>query len=234
MRTAGPELARRGITPRVYGSDDQPRSWVGVPLLAQGDQAIGVLALQDSLPLRYDDETIDFLNQVARHISLGVQKVNLFNERERQIRENEALFAAEQSARRTADTLREVARVLSGTFHADEVLNLILDQLRAVIAYDSASIMLVEGEMLHPVAQRGLGGPGGVRAESFPMRSRSGAGLAVGRRGPVVIDDTFESPDWQRHPFGKQIRSWLGVPLLSRGRVLGVLNIDSHLPAHFS
>src|SRR5690606_30996967 len=33
---------------------------------------------------------------------------------------------------------------------------------------------------------------------------------------------------------GAEIRSWLGVPLVSQGRVLGVLNIDSRRPARFS
>jgi serine phosphatase RsbU (regulator of sigma subunit) len=50
----------------------------------------------------------------------------------------------------------------------------------------------------------------------------------------VVINETAASPDWKVHRLGKYIRSWLGVPLLSKGHVLGVLNIDSHQPNHFS
>lgn len=398
-----------GLAVVAYGSDTRPRSWVGVPLLAQNAQPIGVIALQDGRPLRYDSQTIDLLNQVASHLSLGVQKVNLFAERERQLRENARLFAeseahaaalerqaqrlalvhrislllssrvdpeailelavvqlgklfgadhtgivlfdesagrgevvaehpargaigtllplrgnpiiefliderrpiaiasiaddpraaavrielsglgvtsimiaplisrgdvigsigvdsvgrpraftddeqelfmtvassiasafenarlfsAEQSARRTADTLREVARVLGSSFDSREVLELILDELRKVINYDSTSIMLVDGQILRTAAQRGWEEDNLLRHSTFPLDSTSAAGLAVHLRRPVVIADTATSPDWKPNEFGAHIRSWLGVPLIAKGTVLGVLNIDSCRPGHF-
>ncbi len=77
------ELRRRGIEPRPVGPANPVRSWAGVPVVARDGELIGVLSIQDYRPYRYDSQTIDFLSQVASHISLGVQKVRLFEERDR-------------------------------------------------------------------------------------------------------------------------------------------------------
>jgi serine phosphatase RsbU (regulator of sigma subunit) len=227
-------LEQLGIAPVLMDNTVKPRAWIGVPLLAEDAAPIGVISVQHDQPGVYDERTLEFLTQVGNHLSLGVQKIRLFQEREQQLRENARLFAAEHAARRTADTLREVARVLGSTFDAGEVLDLILDQLRGVIAYDSASIMLVDGDVLRAAAQRGLDDGDLLHRMPLSLRSKSGAGMAVLRRAPVVIDDTLASGDWQKTAFGTNIRSWLGVPLISKGTVLGTLNIDSHEPNHFS
>jgi phosphoserine phosphatase RsbU/P len=227
-RTAEP-----AVRPKRFGNERHARAWAGVPLLAEDGAPIGVLSVQHYEPNLYDARTIDFLGQVASHISLGVQKIRLFQQREQQISENARLFAAEQAARRTADTLREVARVLSSTFDANQVLELILDQLRSVIDYDSASIMLLEGDLLRPAAQRGLD-DNLLRQEPLRLNGQNAASLAVKRGQPVTIEDTLTSSDWQIRVTASQIRAWLGVPLLSKGRVLGVLNIDSRRPQAFS
>jgi GAF domain-containing protein len=409
LSSEGERLASLGIAPQYMDNTVVPRAWVGVPLLADDNQPIGTISVQDERAGCFDQQTVELLSQVASHLSLGVQKLQLFQERDRQIAENarlaaeaeahaaaaerqaqrmalihrvslqlnsrvdpqetldraaeelaklfgaehvgitlfgdsqtgalqtdyppelrltaslqqverhlarlfnktcrplviesvagselepelrelllrhgvvatmiaplisrdevigmigldsigrarsfrpeeqEALitiaatvtaafenarlFAAEHAARRTADTLREVARVLSSTFDAREVLNLILDELRSVIAYDSTSIMLVDGENLLVVAERNLGLDVPVEQRPFLIRGRSAAHIPIRQRRPVVIDDTRLSSEWQHHTEQRLIRSWLGVPLIAKRRVLGLLNIDSHQPNHFS
>lgn len=228
-------LQRFGITPSIFvGPNETIRSWLGVPLLAKGGEPIGVISLQDYRSYRYDDQTIDFLSQVASHVSLGVQKVRLFEEREDQVKENARLFAAEQEARRTADTLREVARVLSASLgDLDEVLQLILGELDNVIPYDSASIMLVEGTQLRVAACRGWDRESDPRGALFQL-DQSSAGQVVQLRRPLVMNDNVHNPDWSPADVSAAIRSWLGVPLISRGVVLGVLNIDSRRPGRFT
>ena len=227
------ELAARGIEPQAIGRENTVCSWVGVPLLSQRGEPIGVLALQDYQSHHYDGQTIDFLTQIATHISLGTQKVRLLADRERQIDANTRLFAAEQEARRTADTLREVARVLSGSFDSREVLALVLGELKNVIAYDTASIMLPDGDVLRTVAANGFAPQQQTRG--IPIYSeRSAAGLVVQTRLPQVIKDVQQSANWSHVTMVGNIRSWLGVPLIVKGALLGVLNIDSRQVDHFT
>jgi serine phosphatase RsbU (regulator of sigma subunit) len=212
-------LAEIGVRPFVYGSDDRPRSWTGVPLLSEDAQPIGVLALQDSRAYQYDEQTIEFLSQVASHLSIGVQKVRL--------------FAAEQAARRTADTLREVARVLNSTFDPDEVLEIILRELQRVVPYDAASLMLLENGRLRLVARRGAEGAVLRRSLTLPRDQDTAAAHVVRTGAPLLIADTQLAPEWHADRAGERIRSWLGVPLAVKGRVVGVLNIDSRTARSF-
>ncbi|MCU0495686.1 MAG: SpoIIE family protein phosphatase, partial [Chloroflexaceae bacterium] len=167
-------------------------------------------------------------------MSLGVQKVRLLEERERQVQENKRLLVAEQAARRTADTLREVARVLSASFDdLDEVLNLILAELNNVIPYDSASLMLRENGRLRVVACQGWPPdqqPSGFRFQPHDMNvvQVMDAGL------PVIIEDTASNPYWISTPYSAHVRAWLGVPLVSRGQAFGILSIDSRQLQRFS
>jgi sigma-B regulation protein RsbU (phosphoserine phosphatase) len=220
IRTQEAELRAIGVQPVVYGSDDRPRSWVGVPLLDPEANPIGVIALQDSRAFQYDRQTIEFLSQISAHISLGVQKAEL--------------FAAERSARLPADTLREVARVLNSTFDPGEVLEIILRELQHVIAYDTASVMLLENYELRIVAQRGWDEAQAPRGVTFPLEKGSAAGIVVRSQEPLAIADTRDSPYWNNTLAGVTTRAWLGVPLAAKGHVLGVLNIDSCTPGRFT
>jgi PAS domain S-box-containing protein len=43
-----------------------------------------------------------------------------------------------------------------------------------------------------------------------------------------VIPDTYQDARWQLLPGSEPIRSWIGAALLVKGRLIGVLNVDSH------
>jgi serine phosphatase RsbU (regulator of sigma subunit) len=81
-------LAELGIAPVFMDNTVRPRAWLGVPLLAEDSEPIGIISVQDDEPGRYDQQTVELLSQVASHLSLGVQKINLFQERERLYQES--------------------------------------------------------------------------------------------------------------------------------------------------
>jgi serine phosphatase RsbU (regulator of sigma subunit) len=225
------ELAEMGVDVDRLSTQ---RSWAGVPLLAKEGQAIGVISVQDYEPNQYDQRTIDLLGQVASHLSLGVQKVRLFDERERQIAENARLFQAEQAARRTADTLREVARVLSSSFDPGEVLHMIIRELGTVIPYDTASILLLEDQQFRMAVQGGNMIYNSPAHGTFRFEELNAAALVVLRREPLVIADTRNAAEWSPLAAAPVMRSWLGAPLMTKGQVLGVLNIGATEPQRFS
>jgi serine phosphatase RsbU (regulator of sigma subunit)/ribosomal protein L29 len=190
-----------------------------VPLVSRG-RLIGSISL-DSMgrPREFTHEEQELFMTVAAAIAAAI--------------ENARLFAAEQSAHRTADTLREVARVISASLDAQEVLSLILGELQRIIPYDSASIMLLEGELLRVAAMRRGNGLPTPSTVVFRLDEQNGAALAVRERRPVVIADTHDNPNW-RIDVASYVRSWLGAPLIVRDTVLGVLNINACEPGRFS
>lgn len=51
---------------------------------------------------------------------------------------------------------------------------------------------------------------------------------------PIIIDDCDNDPRFERLGDSDNVRSWIGVPLITRGRVTGYLTIDSFKPNIFT
>ena len=210
-----PELRLHSI-----GAERMALSWLGMPLIGREGQPIGVLTVQAYSPHAFDERDERFLAAVARQVALHVQNV--------------MLFAAEQEARRTADTLREVARVLSAAFSSGEVLKVILRELKKVIPYDTASIMLREGNILRAAAVAPEHIATRLDAMNRPLNEPGAAVWVVKHKQSLLIEDVNISHIWAPKPRISDIQSWIGVPLVVKGEVLGVLNIDSTQKGRFT
>ncbi len=180
-------------------------------------RTLGVLVLRDDVPRIFTESDEALLESFA---SLAAAAL-----------ENTRLLETEREQRRLAETLREVAAVLSSSLDRERVLALILEQLSRVMAYDSASIMLLNGAVLDIAAARGF------RTEhqwNTALRPESLAHIraVLEQKSPVIIADTEAASGWERFPGSEYIRSWLGVPLLVQDCAIGLLNVDSAQP-HF-
>ncbi|MEN9935446.1 MAG: hypothetical protein RLZZ387_2025 [Chloroflexota bacterium] len=197
-------------------------SWLGVPII-QGDEVLGVLNVQSHEPGAFDQDALRFLTTVANQAAIALN--------------NARLFQSEQSRRRVADTLREVALTLTGVLQLDEIMTLILDQLARVIPYDTASLMLREGEMLRVAAARGWDEPvrGAVEQLRFGVDDEPYLQRVVRERRPVAVADirAEKLPSNAPEDGTEHIRSWIGAPLLLNDEVIGVLNVDSRTPGAY-
>ena len=63
---------------------------------------------------------------------------------------------ASNRAARIADTLREVASTLTSVLALDQITTLILEQLQRVVPYDTAALLLRDGDRLSITATRGF------------------------------------------------------------------------------
>lgn len=138
-----------------------------------------------------------------------------------------------QEGRELAETLLKVASTINTTLEQDRVLALILEQLAQVVQYDSASIMLLEGENLNTVARRSI-----HTLESQFLSVRMGKLAHVSEvieyKRAVVITDTENDSRWMRRQGSENIRCWLGVPLIVQDRVIGLLNLSNSVPGSYT
>ncbi|MCI0487702.1 MAG: PAS domain S-box protein [Blastocatellia bacterium] len=107
------------------------RSYVGVPLMAQG-KLVGALGFGADSPQAFSESEIDLMEEVAEVLAIAIQQSRLFK--------------AERRARRIAETLQSANLALSRTLQLDQVLEVFLTLMRELIPYDSASVMLRETE----------------------------------------------------------------------------------------
>jgi GAF domain-containing protein len=204
--------------PHYWEGDPHTRSELCVPLKI-GGRVLGVLNLESVRLAAFSADDERLLTTIADQLATALAKLRLFQ--------------AEHAARVQAETLREVAGHLSANLDRGPLLNVILDQLARVVAYDSASVMLVEGDVLNLAASRGF------RSETQPKTTLRFKSLphvreALETRRPLIIADTAADPRWQPLTGAEYIRCWLGAPLVVKDRVIGLLNLDKEQPGYYT
>jgi PAS domain S-box-containing protein len=147
---------------------------------------------------------------------------------------------AERTRELTA--LLEVSHNVASTLELQPLLSLILDQLKTVLDYSGASIFIREGERIVNVEYRGP--ISAEEAMKVNLTKRSGVEEVLHSRAPVIIDDvrgdtplakdfTASGGDYMHNIFS-YIRSWMGVPLMSKEWVIGVLCLDYDKPNYYT
>ena len=185
------------------------------PLIVQGQVigSVGLDAIQQ--PHYFTEEEITMIQVVTDQIATAVA--------------NARIYHAERSSRIQADTLAEVAGILSETLHLGQVLERILAQLERVITYDTSSIIFREQDRLRLVATRGFPETAEVDGMSFTFAHTPHFREVAQTRRPLVISDTDQFEGWlQDGPI--ETRSWIGAPLLVSEQLIGILAIDHTQP----
>jgi len=199
------------------------RSYINVPLLVQG-QLIGSLNLGAEHPNAFSPEHMDIAREVAGSLAVAIQHARLYR--------------AEQQARKSAETLRDANLALTQTLDLDVVLNTLLDHLSRFVPYDTANVMLLEGESRLAVrATRGYERwthPEAVRTLVFDARANPVFRKLIQGRKSVVVSDTRAEPGWEWTAAGRHVRSWMGVPLVAGGKVIGLYSLDKVEPNFFT
>jgi diguanylate cyclase (GGDEF)-like protein len=133
-----------------------------------------------------------------------------------------------------SETLRETTVIVTSTLDVAEAVQRILKQLKRVIAYDSASVWLYRNNTAHM-----------IDGDSIPDLSEEGKYFTVSASEPdhplwvegapyILLDDVQQDYPQFREPPINYIRGWLGVPLKVRGRLIGLLSLDSRSVGRFT
>jgi signal transduction histidine kinase len=199
------------------------RSTAGAPIRYQRE-VIGFLNLDSANPDFYTEGHIERLQAFADQAAIAIQHARL--------------YTAEQSRRKVAEILHQSASVINSTLELDKVLDLILKQLGAVIDFDTAALQLLEEDHLHVVACQGFDPPKRVLGIRFPLDPQFPNLRVVEEKAPLAIvgisqEYSHFQEDAEVYESG-HIRAWLGVPLLVKERVIGMISLDRHKLIEFT
>ncbi len=140
-------------------------------------------------------------------------------------------------------TLLEVSRTVASTLEMGALVGLILEQLKAVVDYTAARVWLVDGDDMVLLAERGPRADAGLRNVRVPMATRPRNHQVYRTAQPVIVDDMLAEPGltapWNLTPGALDTapeipRAWMGVPLIVRDRVIGMLSIGHDEVGHFA
>ena len=128
--------------------------------------------------------------------------------------------------------LLEVADVVNTTLDLDTTLHRVAELVRKVIDYEIFAILLLN-EKTQELRFRFQVGYAGEVAERLRIKVGEGVtGIAAQRREAVLVDDVSTDPRYISAV--PNVRSELAVPLIIKNRLIGVIDIESPQPNHFT
>lgn len=204
--------------PKFDSQAGQPQTIMLVPLLARGE-AIGLISVgANQANRRFTKNDIKLVETIAGQIAGAVESARLFEQ--------------EKQQRQVAESLREISTVLNSSLNQETVLEKIMEQLKQVIQYDGAAIFLHDGDdLLLSGASDFAKTYVGMRV---PLTDKGSAVRAFKNRQPVILPDVRADEHWEIWDAGDYIRSWMGAPLLTDQKVIGVLSVDSFTPLAYN
>jgi DNA-binding LacI/PurR family transcriptional regulator/signal transduction histidine kinase len=137
----------------------------------------------------------------------------------------ERAYQNEQGRRHTAESLAKAARQLSSLLKMDEVPQQILEQLQQVVSYERGSLILDEAGVMRIVAHHGF--PADPRVEELRLDIHEGDvyNRIVQTGEALIIDDVTKDPTWSQVEWLPMNHSWMGVPLLSKNKIIGMMSL---------
>ena len=190
------------------------RGWICAPLIF-GDRIIGVITLDKFEPDFYNDDLAELVTAFAAQAATAI--------------ENARLLEAERAAREQSETLRAAAHVAQQHVEPAQVFDLILSELRKAVPYDSCSVQQIDGNEMVIVGGHGFPNLDELLGQRFNWGDPDDpASAVVERREPVIIANVSARFEHFRHEThgGGRVKGWMGVPLLSGDRLIGMLTLD--------
>jgi diguanylate cyclase (GGDEF)-like protein len=205
-----------------YGRTGYVRGWLGLPLVSRGE-VIGALTLDSRRADRYTPQDAVIAMTFADQAALAVQ--------------NARLFESERDNRTLAEALSEISLALSSSLKASATLEVLLEQVERVIPFDTAAVLLLEGNQVRMASQRGFDRFGGAELiANFSLELEQAPNLqymAYALCSHCVADvDNF--PGWVRTESSKHSKSWVGAPLVAREHLMGFLSLDKTEPGYYT
>lgn len=195
------------------------RGWMSIAMFTQ-DTLIGFINLDSRTPGKYSEEHATQVQTFANQAATVIEKARIFQ--------------LEKKRRETAETVRQAATALTNLLDLPSLQNAILEWLYKIAPYDSASILEIEaGDHVRITATKGLPNPEKAVGQSFS--SNNALCQAINETGQtLIIDDCIKDPRFERWGDSEHVRGWMGVPLISRGQVIGYITVDSRTPNAFT
>jgi GAF domain-containing protein len=179
--------------------------------LYRTEQTLGLLLLDNfnaTAAFSAEDEVL--LLSLAQQIALSLDNLRLVQATQERAGQLQALNTASAS--------------LTSSLRIDQLVNSLLDQLIPILPYDTATLWLREKDRLAVASARGFSDAEQRLGLSISV-SDSALFKEMAQTGqPILIKDVRE--DARFPPVEAPRLSWLGIPLITKGELVGVIAVE--------
>jgi diguanylate cyclase (GGDEF)-like protein/PAS domain S-box-containing protein len=204
----------------AYDEYNWIRSYAGAPIHIQGKIA-GFINLDSILPNYFAPDLASHLQVLADQAAVAIRNSQLYDAVHRRAEE--------------MSTLYNIGMTLTSGLELEQVLERLFDQCRAVLPVDVFYVAMFEEET--GFIDHSLYFKDGVFSKVEPRSIFANPGLSgavIQERRTIYLPDSLSADAVDKYQMirmsGTISRTYLGVPLIQRDRVIGVLSIQSYKP----
>ncbi len=199
---------------------DRLGSMVSFPLLVQ-EKSMGCLNIYYNSPIESFPPSY-LLNLFIHHASLSIDHFSTFDE--------------VQKKARMSSLLGEIGLMITSSFDINEIVKIFLSTATRITATDQGGIILIDTNKMKVTTAFEYNS-----LEGMPKRYKSTARLIDGISGeiirtlrPVIIPDLTKYPNVNPRALEKGRIALIGLPLIAKGRILGILYVNASKPREFT
>ncbi|MBN1888851.1 MAG: GAF domain-containing protein [Thermoflexales bacterium] len=185
------------------------RSELALPL-RMGGRPFGALHIASGLEA-FEPQDLLVLQMLADQMAIAIR--------------NAQFYKVEKTRRQLAESLEQAGRELAMDLDLREVPRRILEQLAFVVPYERGSVLLQEEGMARLVAQCGFPEDERVQDLRMPIREGDVFHQVVSAARPLQLDNVLQTDSWLQLDWLPVNHSWLGVPLVYKDHVIGMISL---------
>ncbi|MBG0788451.1 MAG: GAF domain-containing protein, partial [Anaerolineaceae bacterium] len=189
------------------------QSWLGVPLFNR-HEVIGMFTIDRCNEDPYSEQDIEIATQYANRAAIAITNARLFEQTNNHLRKLE--------------TLRKIDGTITSSKDLSDALHTVLEQVKVGLNVDIAAVFLYDEEEQSLAYQQSFG----YRTEGHPDNKvpvgQGYVGTVAAQMKPLYIPEINLTDDGHKYPFSlvnEGIVSYYGFPLITKGKLQGVLQI---------
>ena len=190
-------------------ANDDVRSELAIPLISK-NRVIGVIDLESEEVGSFTPDQQRLLELVASRVAVAIENARLYTRVSRQAQ--------------TLSVLNDISREITSILDLDDLLERIGTLLKRVVDFQMFTILLWSDRTQQFEHRFSTRYGERVRRERGAVYGVGLIGSAAQLREPVLAPDVRKDPRYIA--VNSEVRSELAVPLLYKGRVIGVLDVE--------
>lgn len=204
-------------------SNKHIRSWIGLPLIVR-DQVLGALTIDNQQADVYEKKEIQLAQSFTNQAAIAI--------------DNARLYTVEQQAREQAEIMREANAMMVQTLDRDTILEILLTYLQKLVSFDSANVLFIDDDFAHIHLSKDLENWTDAQAMKkqvhINVQTNSTIQEIMRTQKGLLISDVRNDSRWETFAATHYIRSWIGVPIIAGGELLGYFSIEKTVPDYFN
>ncbi|MBI2333130.1 MAG: GAF domain-containing protein [Chloroflexi bacterium] len=195
-----------------------PVSCLIVPIVSV-EQNLGLLVLDNfnaTAAFRVEDETL--LTSLAQQVALSL--------------DNMRLVQTSQERAGQLQALNDASASLTTSLSTEQLIQSLLDQLNPILPFDTATLWLREKDRLTVISTRGFSDVEERQGLSISVTDSALFKELAQTGQPIFVKDVREDPRFP--PVDAPRLSWLGIPLIYKNELVGVLAVEKWQPNFYT